>query len=106
MHTKAEHAAYMRQWRKDHPGQARATDKAYRDKTKRYRDREKQLGRKTCAFCTILLTSRTVAMKSKRYCDSCRNDPKIRRYLKSLYHRRWQQKKVGVQQDSLTLAED
>lgn len=106
MRTKVEHAAYMRLWRKNHPDQSRATDKAYRDSVKRYRTREKQLGDRKCAFCTIRLASKKVKLKSKRYCDTCRRDPGVKRYMRALYQRRLRQKKAGAEQDSLTLAED
>lgn len=54
----------------------------------------------------VLLASKTVGMKRKRYCDTCLKDPDVRRFLRNLYQRRYQQKRRGTEQDSLTIDED
>ncbi len=74
---------------------------------RRYQRKEKRVGaERKCPFCGILLISHLVAIKQKRYCDECRNDPDVKRHLRALYQRRFQQKKKGQEQDTLTHAEE
>ena len=73
---------------------------------KRYQRRAAKLGKRKCAFCRILLASKYVRIKCKKYCDRCKADPEVRRYLRNLYQRRFHQKRAGGGVDSLTRAED
>lgn len=50
-------------------------------------------------FCEVKLASLSVKVRQKKYCDTCRTNPKVKRYLQNLYHRRWKQKKKGLAQE-------
>lgn len=68
--------------------------------------REKTMGDAKCNFCGILMASKFVTLKSKKYCQTCRKDPGVKRHLRNLYQQRFKQKKRGETQDSLNFAED
>lgn len=72
----------------------------------RYQRRLKTKADTICQICGILLRSRFVKLKSRKYCDGCREKDSVKRYLRALYQSRWYQKKNGIEQDSLHLSED
>lgn len=106
METKEQAALRAKEYRLRNRDAINERGRARWKATKRYVRRADTLRKRKCAFCGILLKSKLVRIKQKRFCDGCIDDPQVWRHLRNLYQRRWYQKKVGIEQDSLTLAED
>jgi len=79
-------------WRAKNKAKVNANDRRRWRLKRRYQRRAKKIGDAICLFCEIKLTSKSVGMKSKKYCDGCRKDPKIKRQLRNMYMKRWRDK--------------
>lgn len=90
---------WHRNYRKNNRDRVNETNRKSWHKTKKYRRRAKTIGDRICMFCEIKLSSETVGMKRTKYCQNCKENPKVKAYLRNLYIRRWRQKKLGLPQE-------
>lgn len=94
---------WHREWKKKNPERSKELNRLSYMRTRRHVRRAEWMGDRRCVFCEIMMKSRTVKLRQRRYCDSCKNDPKCKSYLRNLYMRRYRQKKNGEPVEEITL---
>ena len=101
--TKEDASRWQREYRLRNREHVNLADRNRWRTHRRYLRRSKTLQDARCPFCEVSLASRSVSMKHRRFCQDCKKDPIVRRYMRNFYMRRWRQKKLGLPQEEFTV---
>lgn len=88
-------AERVKRWREAHPQAKRDIEKRYYHKTQKHKDRLARMKGRRCVHCDILLLSKYTTVGQRKFCDPCRDDPKLKQLRERVHNRRAYLRRLG-----------